>query len=112
MNLDEDAYCRVCCFLQSKGLPTDKFTLHSNGNAFELKEWNYDIPRPTEAELMSVSGLENMKKMTTMKLQGISKLVIMTQEEVDMYEFQEGEFVFNTTSGFIELFVEGRMIKI
>ena len=111
MNLDEDAYCRVCCYLKQQGLSLDGFALSSDGIKYDLMKWDYTVPKPTEKELMSLD-ITVMKKTIELKAKGTSKLTIMTQEDIDLYMFQEGDFIFNKTLKLLFLFVDGVLTEI
>ena len=112
---DDDVYCRICCFLKQKGLKTDKFTLDQvvgSFDEFKFSKWIYDIDRPTDGELAGIP-LDDIKRMKKIQSIGrISKITVLSQEEIYEMIFEEGDFIYNSTEGFLQLFTNGIFIQV
>ena len=111
---DENVFCRVCCFLRQKGLTDDKFSLEQvpgTLDEFKFIKWVYNIDTPTEQELSEIDDMQ-LQCMKKLACNPMTELAIYSQEELDMYVATEGNFCFNSTSGFLVLYKNGTWIEI
>lgn len=111
MQLDSDAYIRVCCYLKNLGQDTDKFSLSYANENFSITKWDYEILEPTEEQLMTIDSetLLLMKKRAMTKL---TKITILNQKETEMFNFEEGDIWFNKTNGMICIWSNGKIEEI